>query len=62
MGIGNESLNEKAILITRAMNIANNINKLEHDKKSPKTLKIAVFKLYQQELIQIRKDLEKYEA
>lgn len=59
--IGNEGLNEKQILITRAMNIASNINKLEHDNKSLKTLKLAMYKIYNKELVEIRKELEKYE-
>lgn len=59
--IGNEGLNEKQILIIRAINIANNINKLEHDNKSLKTLKLAMYKIYNNELIKIRKELEKYE-
>lgn len=51
----------KQELIIEAINIMTQIDKLKHDTTHPKTLKMAVYKLYAQELKSIKEKLDKYE-
>lgn len=59
--LNNEVVKYKQKLIMDAMDISNRLNQLENDKKSCKTLKVALFKIYQKELYNIKIELEKIE-
>lgn len=51
----------KQDLIVEAINIMTQMDRLKHDDTHPKTLKVAVYKLYAQELKRIKEKLDKYE-
>lgn len=54
-------MTRKQKLIMDAMYISQQLDKLQNDYKSPKTLKIALYKIYQKELINIKSELEEIE-
>lgn len=54
-------MTRKQKLIMDAMYISQQLDKLQNDYKSPKTLKIALYKIYQKELFTIKNELEEIE-
>ena len=54
-------INKKQKLIMDAMYISQQLDKLHIDYKSPKTLKIALYKIYQKRLLEIKNELEEIE-